>query len=457
MAGEIRTGALTRMTIERTYFDPDVETISPIRLRALQSERLRAQVRRCYDRIPYYRNLFNRVGLKPSDIGGVDDLPRIPFTDKKDIQCEYPYGMLAVSFPEVLRFVASSGTTGLPLLFGYSRKDFFKTFKRQMGRQFTMFGLGPEDFVYQAHGYGLFTGGMGVEAGVEAIGGTLFPAGPGRTAAAVAWLRDLGHTAIFCTPSFIHHLVNCALAEGIDPQRQWKLRRGGFGGEPAAPALRKKIVERLPQGFRYNELYGSAEMGGPTVAGSCSWSAEVAELHVMADHYLLEVVDPQSGEPVEPGHLGELVFTTLTREAMPLLRWRTRDISGLAKEPYNCPCGRAAHPRIFRITGRSDDMLKVRGTAVFPSQVEEILNSLSGIGGGWQIVLDRPREALDRLQIQCEAREDLWGREELLRGLAGKIRKEVEGRLGLSPEVEIRPPGSLPRYEGKAIRVIDQR
>jgi phenylacetate-CoA ligase len=326
-----------------------------------------------------------------------------------------------------------------------------------MGRIFASAGVGPADLVYQSFGYGLFLGGICHETGTEAVGATLFPAGPGRTKAAIEWLRDMKHTVICSTPSFLNYLLGEAAAAGVDPKRHWALRRGCHGGEVASPALRRKLAAQLPEDYVYCENYGTSEMGGATVAFGCLSSADSCRLHVLADHYFLEVIDPSTGKRVEPGEPGELVFTTLSKEASPFIRWRTRDLSRLAAEPYGCPCGRVAHPLIEAIAGRSDDVLKVRGTLVFPSQIEQILSQIRGVGDGWQVVLDQDRTAMDELHLMVEGTPEVWNRPEERARLRAEIASHVQSRQGLMPRVEICEPFSLPRFEGKAKRVVDRR
>jgi phenylacetate-CoA ligase len=253
------------------------------------------------------------------------------------------------------------------------------------------------------------------------------------------------------------YLVDVAQKNGFNPKKDWKLRTSHIGGEPAAPALRRRIEALMPEGFEWHEGYGITELGGPTVGHTCQFSRESCELHLLADHYFVEVIDPATGKRLDPGQEGELVFTTLTREATPLIRWRTRDISALSENCYGCPCGRVAHPRIQRVTGRTDDVLKVRSTLVFPSQIEDILNSTPGIGDGWQIVIDRPKESLDKLTVHTEVQSNIWQDVNQMKAIEEEIVQGVYGRLGMNIEVVLHKPGSLPRYEGKAKRVLDHR
>jgi phenylacetate-CoA ligase len=438
-------------------FFNEYDNISLKELQTIQNQRLRALVDRCYREIPYYHNLFDKNGIKPKHIRTTDDLPLVPFTEKKDLRGLYPYGLLGVPLKRVYRFAASSGTTGVPTLVGFTRKDWMETLREQMGRIFNAMGFRKGDLIYQCVGYALFMGGPGMEAGAEAIGAIIFPAGPGRTMAGIQYLKDMGHQAICTTPSFITYLVDTAQKNGFDPKKDWKVRTSHIGGEPAAPALRRRIEALMPENFEWHEGYGITELGGPTVGHTCQFTRESCELHVLADHYFVEVIDPATGKRLEPGQTGELVCTTLTREATPLIRWRTRDISSFSENGLGCPCGRTAHPKIQRITGRTDDVLKVRSTLVFPSQIEDILNSTPGVGDGWQIVIDRPKDSLDKLTVHAEVQPDIWQEVSPMKAIEEKIVQGVYGRLGMNIEVILHKPGTLPRYEGKAKRVLDHR
>ena len=441
----------------RGNFHHKLDTISLRKLRELQNERVRILVDRCYRDVPYYRNLFDKNGIKPKHIQTTDDLALVPFTEKKDLRDLYPYGLLGVPLERIHRFAASSGTTGVPALVGFTKKDWMETLREQMGRIFNAMGVRRGDLVYQCTGYALFMGGPGMEAGAEAVGAIIFPAGPGRTMAGIQYLKDLGHQVICTTPSFMSYLVDVAQKNEFDIKKNWKLRTSHIGGEPAAPALRRRIEALMPEGFEWHEGYGITELGGPTVAHTCQFSRESCELHILADHYFMEVIDPASGKRLEPGRQGELVFTTLTKEATPLIRWRTRDISAISENSLGCPCGRVAHPKIQRVTGRTDDVLKVRSTLVFPSQNEEILNLTPGIGDGWQIVIDRPKESLDKLTVHAEVQSDVWQDVGQRKAIEEKIIQGAYGRLGMNIEVVLHQTGSLPRYEGKAKRVLDHR
>src|SRR4030066_179497 len=382
--------------IRMAQFFNDFDNISFQKLHEIQNERLRALVDRCYREVPYYRDLFDKNKIKPKHIQTTEDLTIVPFTEKKHLKTLYPCGRLGVPLDRIHRFAASSGTTGVPTLVGFTRKDWMETLREQMGRIFTGMRFRRSDLIYQCAGYGLFMGGPGMDAGAEAIGAIIFPAGPGRTLGAIQYLKDLGFQAISTTPSFVSYLVDIAQKNGINPKKDWKLRTSHIGGEPAAPALRRRVEALMPERFEWHEGYGITELGGPTVGHSCQFSRESCELHILADHYFVEVIDPATGKRLEPGQEGELVVTTLTREATPLIRWRTRDLSALSENPFGCPWGGAVQPDI------------------------------------WQDMSQR-------------------------KAIEEKIGQGVYGRLGMSIEVVLHPPGSLPRYEGKAKRVLDQR
>jgi phenylacetate-CoA ligase len=439
------------------YFKKEMETISEERLRTVQNEKLKWLVNHCYRDVPYYKKLFDQNGLKPQDIQTVDDLAKVPISRKKDIKSTYPFGLLGVPLADVERLQSTSGTTSLPYPLAYTGKDVL-TLQEQVARAMFCFGVRPGDLVYQSYGYGTFLGGISVDLGCRGIGAALFPAGPGRTALAMHWLRDLKPKAISCTPSFARHLATYATERGLDPKTDWAhLKIGMFGGEPAAPAVRKKVRDAMADGFAYHEFYGTSELFGNSVATSCEYSCGNSELHVMADHFYLELVDPKTGRRIEPGEdkEGELVFTSLSKEASPMLRWGTADLTRYSKNALGCKCGRVAHPIILALTGRGDDALKVRGALVFPSEIEDVVTKVHGTGDGWQIVIgNSDKESLQELIIQVEVaptyKDDLEKR-----GLIKKyIEDDVYGRFSLRPVVQIMEPEALPRYESKSIRVV---
>ncbi|HDI46248.1 MAG TPA: phenylacetate--CoA ligase family protein [Candidatus Methanomethylia archaeon] len=418
-------------------------------LQEYQSKLLRRLVRYVYDRVPFYKRKFDEHGLKPDDIKGIQDLQRIKFfTVKDDLRKNYPLGMLAVPFEEVVRVHASSGTTGLPTVVAYNAKD-IETWAELIARCLLVAGATSRDVVQVSYGYGLFTGGLGLHYGAELIGAKVIPASAGNTRRQLTLMRDLGTTVLCCTPSYALYLAEYARDHGFDLEKDFKLRLGILGAEPWSEGLRRQLEENLM--LRAHDIYGMSELYGPGVAIECP---ERCGLHVWEDHFLVEVIDPKTGEPVEPGEEGELVFTTLTKEALPLIRYRSRDVSMLEVDP--CSCG-LIHARIMRIRGRTDDMIKVRGVAVFPSQVEEVLSRIDGLTPNYQLVVDRPG-ALDRLLVRVElsprAATDVLTRLVILQR---RVEEELREALGVAASVELLEPGAIPRSEGKAKRIVDLR
>ena len=430
-------------------FEPDMETMPLKELRELQLERLRATVRYCYEHVPFYRKRFREAQLKPEDIRSLADLARIPFTVKDDLRDHYPYGILAKPLKEVVRFHSSSGTTGIPTVVGYTKKD-ISTWARIMARGIATTGATSEDIVQVAYGYGLFTGGLGFHYGCEELGAATIPAGGGITPTKrqIQIMKDMHSTVLCCTPSYALYLAEEARKEGIDPEKDFSLRIGIFGAEPWSEATRKKIEAAL--NLRAHDVYGLSEIWGPGVGMECE---ERTGLHIWGDHFIMEVIDPETGEVLEPGEKGELVFTTLTRDAMPLLRYRSRDISVVDEEP--CECGRT-HPRMLRILGRSDDMLIIRGVNVFPSQVEHVLMRIPGIGDHYQIIIDR--DILDVLRVKVEVTPEVFSDKLAeLEALRRRVEEELAAVLNVGAKVELVEPGTIPRTPGKAQRVVDMR
>ncbi|MFQ6051555.1 MAG: phenylacetate--CoA ligase family protein [Candidatus Hydrothermarchaeota archaeon] len=429
------------------YFEPELEKMRLEDIKNLQEERLKKVVKYCYQKIPMYRRKFKECGIDPDDIKGLNDLSKIPFTVKDDLRAHYPYGIQAVPLSEIVRFHASSGTTGKPTVVSYTRKD-IETWSRLMARGLVTAGVTKEDILQISYGYGLFTGGLGFHYGAELLGCKIIPASAGGTKRQVTLMRDMGSTALACTPSYSLYLAEVAKEEGVDPKKDLKLRIGIFGAEPWSEAARKKIEDAL--NLTAIDVYGLSEIWGPGVAMECE---EQRGLHVWGDHFIAEIIDPETGEILESGERGELVFTTLTREAVPLLRFRSRDISVIDEE--ECACGRY-HPRMLRVQGRSDDMLIIRGVNVFPSQIEQVLMKIPGIGENYQIIVDK--DILDRLLVKVEVTEETFSDklDDLIK-FEKKVESELEDVLGVSTEVELVEPGSIPRSEGKAVRVIDLR
>lgn len=430
-----------------------MESYDPDRMAEYQSVLLRDMLARCRT-VPYYRAAFRAAGVDPGDIRGVADVGALPFMGKEQLRELQPWGMLGVPLERVARFHATSGTTGPPCNVGFTAND-LDALAELGARHLTAFGVGQGDIAWQSYAYGLWIGGSALDRAYERLGVTAIPAGPGRTGVTIERLRDLGCTTISCTPSFALLLAERAAETGITPKEDWKLRVGVFGGEPLTRAAQQRLAEVMPPGFRTHNTYGTTELGGPFVAASCEYSLKRRESHVWSDHYLIEIIDPVTGEPItEPGVPGELVITTLQREASPMLRWRTRDLTAWASDAWHCPCGRRAHPKISWVSGRSDDILKIRGTLVLPSQVEDVISQHSAVGDGWQLVVDKDPDGLRATEaaVYAEARPEAWPQQ------ADRIQQELSvhlaDRLGLRLAVHVMPPSCLPRYEGKAKRVL---
>jgi len=411
-------------------------------LRTMQQEKIRRIVRYAYRNVPLYRKRFDEAGVKPEDIKRLDDIAKIPFTEKNDLRDNYPLGILAVPPRRLYCLHASSGTTGKPIVVAYTHGD-LECWSRLMGRTFDVAGVRKGDIVQNMYGYGLFTGGLGFHYGARAVGATVVPTSVGNTKRQLMLLKDLRSTVAACTPSYMVYLCEASRAEGYNAKTDFALRIGLFGAEPWSEEARKRIEDAF--GLRAHDCFGMSELYGPGVAVECD---QRNGLHVWGDEFLVETINPESGEVVEPGREGELVFTMLSREAMPLLRYRTRDLSRVFEE--ECACGRY-HSRIQRIKGRSDDMLIIGGVNVFPSQVEHVLMNVPGLGDQYQIVVSR--EELDHLAVKVEVPKSKLGDQETLK----KVQTDLMATLGIRAKVELVEEGSLPRSEGKAKRVIDLR
>ncbi|WPD18227.1 phenylacetate--CoA ligase [Thermaerobacter composti] len=435
-------------------WDRDVETASRDTLRRLQLERLRATVERAYHRVPLFRRRMEDRGLAPDDLRHLEDLARLPFMTKQDLRDHYPFGLFAEPLQRVVRIHASSGTRGKPTVVGYTRHD-LEVWAECVAGCFCMAGGEPGHVLHNAYGYGLFTGGLGLHAGAERVGATVVPASGGHTARQILLIQDLRPDGIACTPSYLLNLADAMDEHGIDP-RSTSLRYGILGAEPWSESMRQQLEARL--GIDAVDIYGLSEVIGPGVANECREAKD--GLHINEDHFLPEVVDPQTGEPLPPGQYGELVFTSLTKEAFPVIRYRTGDIAALYPEP--CRCGRTL-VRMSRIKGRVDDMLVVRGVNVFPSEVEYQLLKIPELAPHYQLVVDRGR-ALDRIEVWVEpapAVTGAWGGfdpgAEVARRLEARVADVLGGALGLQVDVRLVAPGSIPRSEGKAVRVVDRR
>jgi len=434
----------------KNLWDPQYERMPRQELQKLQLRRLQEKVRQLYQTVPFYRQAMRDLNLTPDGVRSLGDLSRLPFTTKRDLRDNYPFGLLAVPPEEVVRMHVSGGTTGKPILALYSAAD-VELWTEMMARTLTAGGAGRSDVVHIAFNYGLFTGGLGFHQGAERIGAAVIPASSGQTKRQIMLMQDLGSTVLCCTPSYGLFLAETALQMGVD-LRETRLRVGFFGAEPWSPRMRDEIESKL--GIAALDTYGLSEVIGPGVAAECSFKNG---MHLYEDHFLPEVVDPASGEPLPPGQKGELVLTTLTKEALPLIRYRTGDITSLRPEP--CPCGRTL-VRMERITGRTDDMLIVRGINVFPSQIEAVLLRFEGIEPQYQIIVDRER-SLDDLEIRVEVSKAIFSElsDEMrrLESFERTIRAEIESVLGVTARVRLMEPGSLERSEGKAKRVVDRR
>lgn len=429
------------------YWDPHIERMPLEDLHALQEDRLKSVVRYVYDHSAFYRQRFKEAGVEPSDIRTLADVSKLPFTRKVDLRDNYPTGMFSAPKSQVVRYHVSSGTTGKPTVVGYTKGD-IETWSESLARALTSIGLGRDDVVQVGYGYGLFTGGLGLHYGAERIGAAVLPVGTGNTERQIELMQDLGTTAIACTPSYFLHIMEVAEKMGVSIKKDTNLKAGIFGAEPWSLETRKRIEDAT--GINAYDIYGTSEISGPLFT-ECHVKKGI---HVWADMFLIEVLDPKTGEPVADGETGELVFTTLHKYALPLIRYRIGDLTIMNSEP--CECGRT-HPRIMRILGRTDDMLIIRGINVFPSQVESVLMDIPEVGDHWEILVDR-KGPLDMMTVKVELTQagfsDKIG--DLMK-LKKKISKELKGVLNIAAEVDLVEPGTIPRSMGKAKRVTDNR
>ncbi|MFP4517193.1 MAG: phenylacetate--CoA ligase family protein [Desulfovibrionales bacterium] len=429
-------------------YDVEMETLPRDELEKIQLSRLRYLAERVYYNVPFYRQKFDEAGIKPQDIKRLSDLKYLPFTEKQDLRNNYPYGLFAVPKDHVVRIHASSGTTGKATVVGYTKRD-VENWAKLMARSFMAAGVGNNDIVHNAYGYGLFTGGLGAHYGAEQLGATILPVSGGGTKRQVMLLKDFGPTVLCCTPSYSLYLYEAAEAAGIRFQ-DLALHTGIFGAEPWSEEMRQDIQSKL--GLKALDIYGLSEIMGPGVGMECA----VAQhgLHLWEDHFLVEIINPDSGEILPPGEIGELVVTTLTKEAQPLIRYRTRDITSLNYIP--CKCGRT-HVRMNRVMGRSDDMLIIRGVNVFPSQIESILLETEGLTPHYQLVVTR-EATLDNLEVRVEVDEKIFSDEiKHLQRIESKIQKNIKEFLGVTAKISLVEPRSIVRSEGKAQRIIDER
>ncbi|MBN2879497.1 MAG: phenylacetate--CoA ligase [Clostridia bacterium] len=414
----------------------------------LQSERLRKLVAYSYDNVTYYRKKMDEAGVKPEDIKSISDLSRLPFTVKDDLRDNYPYDAFAVPMRDIVRIHASSGTTGKPTVVGYTKAD-LETWAEVMARTFSAAGVREDSIVQVAYGYGLFTGGLGAHYGAEKLGASVIPISGGNTQKQIMLLQDFGSDAIACTPSYALYLAEVLGEMGIDPRKDLKLKYGIFGAEPWSHEMRAQIEEKL--GIRATDIYGLSEIIGPGVATECELQDG---LHIMEDHFLPEIINPETGEVLKEGQKGELVFTTLTKEGIPLIRYRTRDVTSLRYD--KCGCGRTL-VRMEKVMGRSDDMLIIRGVNVFPTQVESVLANMAEIEPHYLLVVDR-KNNMDTLEIWVEMSEELFSDEvKKIEEVRQKIKDNIQSLLGLTADIKLVEPKTIERSMGKAKRVEDKR
>jgi phenylacetate-CoA ligase len=428
-------------------WNQEIECASREQMREIQNRRLVKVVEHVYNAVPFYRSKLKEKGIAPGDIKSVDDLKHLPFTLKADLRNNYPFGLLAVPQSEIVRVHASSGTTGKPTVVGYTRND-IDMWSEVVARSLTMAGVTRNDLVQVAYGYGLFTGGMGLHYGAEKVGASVIPISGGNTKKQLQLMVDFGSTVIACTPSYAAYLGESIRKEGIDP-KDIKLRAGIFGAEPWTEQMRTQIQELL--GIKAYDIYGLTEVVGPGVSMECEHQCGN---HIFEDHFIPEIIDPNTLEPLPYGEVGELVFTPVSKEGMPLLRYRTRDLTRLHAD--KCACGRTL-VRMEKILGRTDDMLIIRGVNVFPSQVESVQLELAETSPHYQLIVSREKN-LDTLEIKVEIDEQFWSDEvKVLEALRQRISHNISSVLGISATIRLVEPRSIERSEGKAKRLIDNR
>ena len=428
------------------YLHPDKETLSRAELEALQLERLQKTVRHCMNS-PFYRKKFDEMGLKPEDIKSLDDVRKLPFTTKQDLRDTYPFGMASVPLRECIRLHSSSGTTGNPTVILHTKKD-IDEWAEAVARCLWMVGLRPDDVFQNSSGYGMFTGGLGFQYGAERLGALTVPAAAGNSLRQIKFMKDFGTTAVHAVPSYVTRLYEVMQETGVDPRRDTKLKVLAIGAEPHSEEQRRRIEQML--GVKAYNSFGMSEMCGPGVGFECK---EQNGLHFWEDYYIVEIVDPETLEPVPDGEIGELVLTTLNREAMPLLRYRTRDLTRVLGR--TCPCGRN-HIRLDRMRGRSDDMIVLRGVNIFPIQVEKILMQFKELGSNYLITLTTDDDN-DNMTVEVELAELFTDDYSRLKNLEKDVTRALKDEILLTPHVKLVPKGSLPVSEGKAVRVIDKR
>lgn len=429
------------------YWEKDIECLDRSNLEQLQLKRLKAILKRVGTNVPFYRNKFNELGLNPDNVTNLESIRDYPFTLKQDLRDNYPYGLFAVPLRDIVRVHSSSGTTGTATVVGYSKKDII-TWSNLVARILCSAGVTPDDVIQIAFGYGLFTGGFGIHYGAERLGASVIPISAGNTKRQIQIMQDFKTSALVCTPSYALKMADVMMDTGVNPNGL-SLRYGLFGAEPWSEAMRVEINERL--GIRATDNYGLSEVLGPGVAGECP---ECNGLHINEDHFYTEIINPDTLEPVKPGEVGELVITTLTKEAFPVIRYRTRDLTRLI--PESCPCGRT-FKRVSRMLGRSDDMLIIKGVNVFPTQIESILFEIEGTEPHYRLVVDREKNE-DVLTVLVEVVESIFFDEmKKQRTFVDNIKKKLASDLGIGVRVKLVEERTLERFDGKGDRVIDNR
>ena len=430
------------------FFNEEFETLPRPALEAIQFKRLEDVLKRVNSNVPFYRDSFAKEGVKLSNLKSLEDLQSLPFTTKQNMRDSYPYNLFAAPMEEIVRIHASSGTTGKPTVVGYTAND-ISVWSELMARSFVSAGAHKGDIIHNAYGYGLFTGGLGAHFGAERLGASVIPISGGNTKKQIMIMQDFGSTVLTCTPSYSLFMAEAAHEEGVD-FRSLKLRVGIFGAEPWSEAMREEIENKL--NLTAIDIYGLSEIMGPGVAIECVQAK--SGLHIWEDHFIPEIINPETGERLGEGELGELVITTITKQGIPLIRYRTRDITSISYEP--CVCGRT-HARIARMSGRSDDMLIIRGVNIFPSQIESVLVGIEGVEPHYLLIVER-KDNLDTLEVQVEVDERLFSDEiKVLQKLSRRIEKEIKDMLGVTCTAKLVEPKSITRSEGKAKRVIDNR
>lgn len=433
---------------EHIIFNPQMECMSRDERIALQNDRLQQVVRHEYDNVPMYRERMDAMGVKPENIRTIEDMRYLPFMEKTDLRDQFPYGLLAVDKSEIVRIHGSSGTTGKPIVSGYTRED-LEIWSEMMARTLTAAGTTSGDIVQASYGFGLFTGGFGAYQGADRIGAMVIPMSSGNTQRQIQMMRDMGSTVLCCTPSYAVYLGESIREAGLDPRKDLKLRAGCFGAEPWSEAMRQKIEELLC--IDACDIYGLTEICGPGVAFEC---LAKNGMHINEDHVIAEIINPATGEPLPYGQEGELVFTTITKRGMPMIRYRTHDLCTLTDAP--CDCGRTL-VRMGRITGRTDDMIIIRGVNVFPSQIESVLVGIQGVAPHYMLYADRVNSS-DTLEIQVEMTENMFSDTvSEIEALRKQIVEKVKSTVGIATKVTLVAPKSIPRFEGKAKHVVDRR